>query len=216
MKNNWHKNGKSLISFRRNRKFKKTKGNTMWKKLTVFLFLALLIASCSTENNPIAPVETSLSKEAVKLPQKNTKLSVENQFYESKIIDGNLGGSISFSFDYVATSGQTVQVYGTLNIPAGAFNSTENIELYIDNEIAVIDFYPSPLSFNTPLLLNLTFKGLVLQEGDDNLLDFYYTYDNQTQFELISKAAKIITLSNGKLQVVQAQLPHFSRFGWFR
>ncbi|MBZ0178238.1 MAG: hypothetical protein K8F36_03020 [Melioribacteraceae bacterium] len=188
----------------------------MLKRITVILFLILFIASCSTENNPIAPVENQLTKEAVKLPPKNSKLSVETEFYESKIIDGNAGGSINFSFDYVASSGQTVQVYGNLTIPAGAFNTTENIELFIDNEIAAIDFFPSPLSFNTPLLLNLTFKGLVLQEGDDSVLDFYYTYDNQTQFELIAKNARIVNLSNGKLQVVQAQLPHFSRFGWFR
>ncbi len=216
MRENWHKNGKSLISFRRNRKLKKIKGNTMLKRMTVLLLLVVFLASCSTENNPIEPIETPLTKEAVKLPVKDYRLSVETEFYESKVINGNSGGSINFSFDYVASTGQTVQVYGSLTIPAGAFNTTENIELFIDNEIAAIDFFPSPLAFNTPLLLNLTFKGLDLQEGDDSALDFYYTYDNQTQFELIAKNARIVNLSNGKLQVVQAQLPHFSRFGWFR
>jgi len=180
------------------------------------LMVSVVMFSCSDYNNPIAPeTKNNLQMEALKLPTSNHALASETIFSASKNIDGTAGGTISFYFNYVSDDGHTVEVNGVLKIPAGAFDGNKTIDVIVDNEEAIIDFFPSPTVFNVPLLLNLDYSGLVLDQNAADF-DFYFVDENDDNYELINKTAKDINVSLGKMGIVEAVIPHFSRFGFFR
>jgi hypothetical protein len=192
------------------------------------LYLALVVSvliaasSCSDFTDPTAPEFTNTSQteaftqmEPLRLPKMKKNISIETIFSVSESINGNVGGTINFFFDYQTVGGQTVSVSGVLTIPAGAFSGTKTIDIIVDNEEAIIDFYPSPTAFSIPLLLNMEYSGLELDENAYDF-DFYYVDTSDNSYELLSSAGKDVDITLGKLGIVEAVIPHFSRFGWFR
>ena len=78
----------------------------------------------------------------------------------------------------------------------------------------MVDFFPSPTTFNVPLLLDLTYEGVNLNGIDEEDIDFYYIDGNSVDFIQINKGSKECDSQLGKLSVVNAVVGHFSRFGW--
>ncbi len=181
------------------------------KKLIIFLLFGFLLASCSNFDSTTEPIANNSQKRIIKMPS-HSKTAVEETFSTSKEINGIVGGKIDFNFSYTSDAGTPVNIYGTLTIPAGAFQYTTTIRLDLNTDEAVIDCYPTPTTFDKPLLLDMTHEGLNL-DGVDNSADFYYI-KTDSNFESLNKNNKVIQYSNDKLEVKGAKLPHFTRFGW--
>jgi hypothetical protein len=186
----------------------------MKKLLIILLFGGLILTSCSDFNSSTEPEFETSSIELIRVPQKNNPLKTETLFTHSKEINGVLGGTINFSFPYLSTSGKSVNIYGKLTIPQNAFDYTTTISLVIDDEFAVIDLYPSPMSFDAPLKLSLVYEGINLNGLTQEQVEFYFIEDGTNHLELINSSEKLFENSTGKLGIIGAELPHFSRFGW--
>lgn len=181
------------------------------KKLITILLLGFFVAGCSNFDSTTEPLSNSSQKTLIKMPA-HSKTTIEETFTRSKEVNGIAGDTINFNFSYISDAGTPVKIYGTLTIPAGAFQYTTTIRLDLNTDDAVIDCYPTPTTFDKPLLLDMTHEGLNL-DGVDNSVDFYYI-KSDSDFESLNKNNKIIQYSNGKLEVKGAKLPHFTRFGW--
>lgn len=182
------------------------------QKFALLILSAIFLFSCSnnTVTNPESP-----KKQLLKLPSALAKSGGENSFLRSKEVNGEEGDTINFSFPYETVSGKTVVISGLLEIPKNAFDYTTTFTLEVDKEEAVIKFNPSPLFFDKPLKLNLKYEGLNLNGINEEDLDFFYINEEADQLEPIESRIKLFEKEKGELGIIEAEIWHFSRFGWY-
>ncbi len=140
----------------------------------------------------------------------------------SKVIDGQSGGYIETYFEYDDGPGpgdgprhnNDIILYARLDISPNAFNGSETIWMIIDNEIGSISFYPH-IVFNTPVNLDLIYRGIDLEGIIPNSVDFIFqNFDGST--EQLTYASIVVDPDEGYLALDDAKLHHFSRYGWTR
>ena len=181
------------------------------KKILLALFaLSLFYFGCSDSGTNVNPISSSTSsKTAIRLPS-NISESIQSNYFVSKVIVGDNGGSIELHNGYLGKNGK-VTIDAELSVPSGAYSGSKNIAMQVGND-AGIDFSPS-MVFNFPLTLTLKFTGVDLKGVDPNSLNFYYfAPDGSTQ--LVQSDSIIVDVQSGTLEVINAKLPHFSRYTW--
>ncbi len=182
------------------------------KKMFLLLLLSLVFSACTEKSLVNEPETTGSNVSLLKLPQSSGQMAKTLVF--TKSIDGALGGVIYINSSYVSIEGKNVQISGSLEVPAGAYQGVKNIYITLDDEEAVINFSPSPTQFDVPLKLTLIYKGVNLQGIDKNKINFYYISDDGSRTELISSQSIIFNPYTNTLGIVKAVINHFSRFGW--
>jgi len=175
------------------------------KRLILFSFVALglIFAGCSDQSSLVGPsqqISPQQGSALIALPVSSLDKSIE----ASEEINGVVGGTIKF--EGTLNSGQ-IAVEGTLVIPAGAFTGTKNISIKSDNTTASFQFGPSG-TFDAPLSFSAKISGLNLNVNNVN---FVYAADNGS---LIPTANEGVGYNDGTLYINNAQLGHFSRYGW--
>jgi hypothetical protein len=145
-------------------------------------------------------------------------------FTVSKVIDGEIGGFIEIFYVYDDgnddgddDSGmEDLEVYARLDIPANAFNGSQEIWMIVDYEIATISFYPH-MVFNTPANLDVTYSEFEVEDEDidPDLIDFVFQAEDGS-IEYLSYASLIVDVKEEFIALDDAQIHHFSRYGWIR
>lgn len=183
----------------------------MVKKIILSLFvLALFYSGCSDLNTNTNPVNSTVSsKTVIKLPIKSG-INIESVFSASQLISGNNGGTVQLHNSYISGNTQ-VTIDAVLSIPVGAFNGSKNISMQIGDD-AAIDFSPSSV-FNIPLVLNLKITGVDLSGVNPSDINFYY-FSQDGSVTPVQNDGITITPQTGTLEIINAKLPHFSRYGW--
>jgi hypothetical protein len=69
------------------------------------------------------------------------------------------------------------------------------------------------MEFNQDVIYNAKFTGLNLTGIDPSSIDFVYQ-DESGAIEKIEYDALNIDVENGVLEIVNARIPHFSRYGF--
>jgi hypothetical protein len=188
------------------------------RKISYIAALLLLsLVGCMQESNITDPgiaVLKSQQKTIISLPAK-ADLNVEAVFSTSQDISGTTGGELHLTKSYQAENGQTVNIDCRLTVPANdlSFNNTRNITMQVGSE-AGVDFYPS-MSFSQPVILNYTITGVDLNGVNPDDVEFYYV-DNSGNLLPTQNDGVIVNTATGTLQVLNAQLPHFSRWAYAR
>lgn len=184
----------------------------MKKLISILTIFLIILSGCADLNSPPNPDSNGVSKSLLKLPTPSSSLL--SGFTTAQDINGSVGGSINIYHEYYDVNNHLIKIYGTLTIPQGAFSGTKNINIVVSSDFAMVDFFPSPTTFNVPLLLDLTYEGVNLNGIDEEDIDFYYIDGNSVDFIQINKGSKECDSQLGKLSVVNAVVGHFSRFGW--
>jgi hypothetical protein len=150
-------------------------------------------------------------------------------FSVSKVIDGQSGGFIELNFDFDDFIDddddddgddddglEDLVVNARLDIPANAFQGSQEITMVIDYEIAAIYFYPH-MVFNTPVNLDVTYSDFEIEDDDidPDEIDFVFQ-DEDGSIEHLDYASLVVDLEEEYIAVDDAQLHHFSRYGWVR
>ena len=84
----------------------------------------------------------------------------------------------------------------------------------IDTQDATIQFFPEMI-FNKELKFSQYLKGIKLDDYPNGTIDFYYITTSGS-VELVKKNGIQIVRPQGLLRVLEAKIPHFSRYGWIR
>ena len=175
--------------------------------LNLFIAVGLFLGGCSDQSSLTGPSQQN--------PQSSTFIdlgtkSLQKTISISKTINGNTGGQINIvgSFD----NGQ-IQVNGTLTVPAGAYSGNQTITVYMDGQYAVLDFGPSPFTFNIPLNFTMEITGLKLT-GNTKNIRFVYIADDGSVTPVEMNGTTVADKKGKVLSVTDAQIPHFSRYGW--
>jgi hypothetical protein len=186
----------------------------------VLAFVIPLMIGCSDSSvNPEAADQTNtitqpnnMQKSWIKLPP-NPGVAADSEYSASKLIDGEIGGTVELNVNYVRTSQVNVIIDAVIEVPAGAYSGEKNIIMIINSTNGTATFYPSPETFDKPLVFNLRISGVDLNGVDPNTIDYVYLASDGS-FSPIKYKGLVIT--EGILQVKDALIPHFSIYGWCR
>jgi hypothetical protein len=128
-----------------------------------------------------------------------------------KWIDGEEGGSFYAEYSYQSNSGPVDQ-YSTLVFYENAFDNSKQISQTFNHEGAAMKFGPS-MQFQATVKYTYTIYGADLTGLDPNTLDFVYIDANGNMYPVPYESVSM-DQNTGMLQVVKAELPHFSRYGF--
>ena len=178
----------------------------MKKSILLLLLFGIAFLGCNDNiDNTIVSTQANIEKET------------GSNYYVSELIDGEIGGWVTINDYYINTQGEPITLYLRLRILPGSYQGIQNIEMILNPEDASIQLYPE-MTFTRDLRMDLWYSGIDLQamgytsSGD---VDFVYFADNG-DIEIIENSKSSVDLKKDKIQVLNAKLPHFSRFGWVR
>lgn len=192
----------------------------MKKLIIIIAAFAFILFGCQDENSLVEPSANFAVQNLTKgKPVKNDDLTlnsnddVRSHYAKTYTIDGKKGGRIRETHTWLDSSGNSVVMEAYLTIPRNAFEGKLTFDIIFDLENLSVELYPSPYTFDKPVLLDLLFEGVDLSGFDTSNMEFEYQSPDGTTYEVLYESK---TIEANYLEVVQAQLPHFSRYGWTR
>jgi hypothetical protein len=177
---------------------------------SAFLLTLLFFSGCDQVTEINAPQERVLNKQLINLPQR-VGLGVETQTYWQEIVGAN-GGEFQQTYSYQDSSGSTVSQFSKLEFFPGAFTGTKNISMTFNTGGAAMELGPS-MQFQAAVKYTYEITGVDLTGVNPNTLEFVYI-DASGNMYTVDYDDVIMDESTGMLKVINAVLPHFSRYGF--
>lgn len=183
----------------------------MKRFITILTMLLLFVIGCTDQTSITSPEQSPRQQlKLVKLPIPQG-LSLETIYSRYKDINGDNGGYFIEQFSYQSTTG-TVNINSRLIFPAGSFSGEKEITQTFNTETASLEFGPA-MGFNLPVRYTLTVTGLDLSGINTATLDFVYVAQDGSITGVIYDSITVDTSTNA-ITVTNAQLNHFSRYGF--
>ncbi len=185
------------------------------KKISIVLavVIPLLIGCSDSVVNPEAVNQNNNNQKSwIALPQ-NPKMTIESYYTASKVINGYIGGDVELNINYVTNGSVNVKIEAEIDVPAGAYSGEKNITMIINSTNGTATFYPSPETFNKPLDFSLKISGIDLKGVDPKTINYVYLAPDGSFDPIVYKN---LVVNDGVLIVRDAQIPHFSVYGWCR
>jgi hypothetical protein len=185
------------------------------KKLTIAVITALLmLTACNQQdlvNSPEMPSNSSNELSLVKMPQPKDQ-TLQKTWTATATLDHEEGGTITLAKMYITSFNTVVSVYAKIEFPANYLNTagSTTITMTIDDETASIVFSP-PMVFDNKPTLDLLFTGLEVY--NNQYYDFRYVASDGSTEEIDYIDLNVDQIP-GLLHVIDAELPHFSRYGY--
>jgi len=178
--------------------------------------LALNFNACTNNETLQGPETKSLSDtnglNILKIG--NGKSSLKKATEVSRWITVEHGGTLELYHE----GDNSLYVEISLQILSETLNQDAQVKMTLDDEqfIGNLDvvFDPHSITFSEPAILNIEAKNIDLTGINPNSLDIYYVNQETGQWEKMERDAIYVDedLDVGEIQVVNAQLPHFSRY----
>jgi len=182
----------------------------MKKLITTIAMLLLFVVGCTDQTNITSPEQSVQTQEPnwIALPQASG-LQVNEVASTSKNIDGSRGGHIALN---ARLCNGTVVLKSDLEFPAASFSGSVNFTVTHDPAICVSTFGPE-FVFNNNLIFNISYTGLDLNGINPSTVKFAYIAANGS-VQYAENDGIVVDLATGKLGVINARIPHFSRYGF--
>lgn len=172
----------------------------MKRLISTFALLLIFAVGCTDQSSVTSPDTNATANEEFHLNKKTTV---------SKAINGNSGGYILLGDLNTAKKGQGI--YACMIFPAGSFSGTKTITMTLDNVNFSGTFSPS-MQFNKPVSFNALFTGVTINNND---FTFNYVGPDGV-FTEIPSSLLYFDASKGVVGILNAQIPHFSRYIFVR
>ncbi len=199
---------------------------------------ALIVAAALTfnffgcnGNSPVTPEVETISKQKgmhfIKLDDALTSLNNGSLTVSAWVTEKD-GGKLEILHGAAFAEGQadttiegdyTKVGYGTvsnikveLDVMPCCIKEDVELSMTLDDQCVDMEFGPHGTTFLVPILLNITALGLDLREVNEETLDLYYDNPETGQWEKVVNEGIEILKSSGYLRVLNAELPHFSRY----
>jgi len=179
------------------------------KNLLILIVISgLMFAGCMSDNL-VNPVPQSSSDQNLQWIQNQNNLpKTETELMVSKSINGNQGGKI-----FINEKLGDILISGSLSILPGAYPGMQNISITFSDLYFYQVYTPTPYYFRIPLVLNLVYKNVDLTGIDPKSVGFYYLGEDNKLYKAKYEAIEVDVI-NRTLGIVNAEIPHFSRWGW--
>jgi hypothetical protein len=191
-----------------------TKDKTMRLIYTLTLASLLLFFGCDQSSDITSPVNDVKTDNAnwISLPSAKG-MNVETSFTVSKRINGAQGGFLTMSESYSGGPFGTVTIDAQLVFNQGAFPGNKIITMTNDDDGCVTTFSPARDKFNDIVTFSVTYTGIDLTGIDPDNVSFAYLATNG-DVEYAQHEGITVNVSTGTIQVINALIPHFSRYGF--
>jgi hypothetical protein len=179
--------------------------------------LAMAFLGCALDNAsaPIMDEDASLGTEVqpnwVVLPQPDD-LSLEKTVSVTRVINGSEESLIEINTGYAGGPFGWVSITANARFQRGSFTGTRTITMAINDQYGTADFAPSG-TFSKPVIYNLTIVGANISSVDPSKVKFVYVAPTGKYYTAVCQQI-YVEKQSGKLQVINAQLPHFSRYSF--
>ncbi len=194
---------------------------------SIILLLLVVLVGCQDDTSFLSPQEendvisldnVSLSKDGDKDDHdyvynlgdiKDFKVKASKKFN----IKGKKGGTIKLQVKWKYNNGEKVELKAKLEIPKDAFKDELDFDMIFNLQDYNLELYPSPFTFDKPVKLDLKFKNVDVGLFTESNFDFNYIDGKE---EVIKYKKNKIDIGKRTLEVEEAELHHFSRYGWTR
>jgi len=186
--------------------------------LYLFVFLSLFVIGCTQESNILSPVSNDNniqvnSDEPNWIVSFPSNQSLKKDALVSQMVYGNQETLLEINTGWATSS-----PYYWLSITANArfqkdsFTGSRFITMTVNDQFGTATFTPSG-TFSKPVIYNLTIVGVDLSNVDPAKVKFVYMAPNGQYYTPVYERM-YVEKQSGKLQIVNAKLPHFSRYGF--
>jgi hypothetical protein len=190
----------------------------MYKYLVILVVLALFVIGCTDESNMIAPVDNTVSNnEVVSNPNWISLPPAENQALKKditvgKMIEGDDESLLEINTGYAGGPFGWISITANARFQRYSFEGEKYVTMSINDDFGAATFTPSG-EFDKPVIYNLTIQGIDLSNVDPSTVTFVYMAPDGNYYK--AKYQSIyVEKQSGKLQIINAELPHFSRWGF--
>ncbi|GAB4364829.1 MAG: hypothetical protein Kow0042_03670 [Calditrichia bacterium] len=120
--------------------------------------------------------------------------------------------------DLAPVIAHTELTYASVSLSVLPGTISEDAELSLELETTQLSggvsvtFQPHGTTFSQPAILNLSAHGVDFSSVDPTEIDIFYVNQETGQWEPMQRDSLLIDVNAGTLQVVNARLPHFSRY----
>jgi hypothetical protein len=198
----------------------KKRRNKMGRHILAIAAISLMLVGCNVDqDNAVSPfvesytdLGTEVSPDWIVLPARSD-LSVEGDVSVSKMVKGNEETLLEINTGY-QSGNRWIQITANARFQRNSFSGQRYITMSINDEFGTATFSPSG-TFSKPVIYNLTIMGLDLSGVNPSKVKFVYFASNGNYYQPKYKYL-YVEKQSGKLQINDAELPHFSRFGFTR
>jgi hypothetical protein len=190
----------------------------MKKLLALFTLTMLLFAACQDNNNPVEPSATTMDNSAtITNPNwiamaPNAQLGVEQDFSTSKLVKGSEETLLEINAGYPGGIHYYTSITANLRFQRNSFVGERFVTMTVNDEYGKGTFSPSG-TFLKPAIYNITLVGLDLTGVNPNNVKFVYMATDGKYYQT-NYQSLYVNVNEGKIQLINAQLPHFSRYGF--
>ena len=188
----------------------------------IFILVGITFLGCSDnfENTLVSsPVNTDqVNKSQLFEPQLDISDPATTPLISaSKLINGETGGELIIDTTYVNYQGRLLYVYAEITVQQFSFQGTTEFTMILHPELGSIELFPH-MDFDRVVRVWVWFEGIDLEalgHKRTGHVDFVFFADDGN-IELIPAKQSHVNMAQQTIKVMNAQLQHFSRYGWVR
>jgi hypothetical protein len=190
----------------------------MFKYLSVLVVLALFAVGCTDESNMLSPVGNTINNdEMVTNPNWIVLLPANGQSLKkdvavSKTIYGDQESLLEINTGYAGGPFGWISITANARFQRYSFTGSRYVTMSINDDFGAASFSPSG-TWEKPVIYNLTIQGIDLSNVDPSKVSFVYMSPDGNYYKAKYQSL-YIEKQSGKIQLLNAELPHFSRWGF--
>ena len=189
------------------------RGYKMKRLVYLFAMLTLLVIGCSEQSSVLAPENNNKTTEPnwITLPINNS-MSVNADVSVSRLLYGNEESLLEINTGYAGGTFGWISITANARFQRNSFTGSRYTTMSVNDQFGAATFSPSG-TFTKPVIYNLTIMGLNLSNVDPAKVSFVYMSPDGKYYKPVYDKI-YVEKQSGKLQIINAQLPHFSRYGF--
>ncbi len=134
----------------------------------------------------------------------------------SQYVTQTNGGELIIDYKGYEHNNGNVNVKMTLKVFNGTISQDAELMMSLDDQGLLgnvdVSFSPHGITFSSPARLDIEAKNLDLSGINPDDINIYYDNPETGQWEVMQSYAVIVNEANGYVKVIDAKLPHFSRY----
>ncbi len=134
----------------------------------------------------------------------------------SRYVTQKGGGELIIDYKGYEHNNGNVKVKITLKVFNGSISQDAELMMSLDDQGLLgnvdVTFSPHGITFSRPARLDIEAKNLDLSGVNPDDINIYYDNPETGQWEVMQSYAVIVNEANGYVKVIDAKLPHFSRY----
>lgn len=180
---------------------------------TLMASVLLNFSSCTDDSSPLSPHSMGIAETGglniLKIGSGENRLNKITSV--AQYVTPSEGGVLTLNHHGETADGEAIDATITLTVAPGAVNEDVQLSMSLDDQALDMQFGPEGTVFSTPALLTVEAYNLDLSVGADQISAYYFNPETNG-WESISSENVVVMADIGYVKVVNAQLPHFSRY----